>query len=334
MIPAGPEANLMGSGIFSSLWSEALPPATAASYFTPTIWLHFWYLYLLVMIESLIVATFIDLDWQLIPDGCTLPAMGVGILGGWMLQRAYLVPVWFQDSSILDVWAEVLPLWMEPWLQGASIPDWIRQDSAWPGLITSLVGWAVGGGLIWGVRLIGAWVLKREAMGFGDVILMAMIGSFMGWQATVIIFFLAPLCGAGVALFQRILHGESAIPYGPYLARGAVVLLFGWQSIWPQMQDFFAMGVLVPLMGVVMFSLMALILQLIQVGKMLLGISLEEETPSGQWTTADQLHYFEGETVDTRQGEWKPDPNNSWPGTESGRGRLFEEQWRRGQHNK
>ena len=49
----------------------------------------------------------------------------------------------------------------------------------WRALLTSLVGLAFGGGMIWAVRIIGTVALRREAMGFGDVTLMAMVGAFV-----------------------------------------------------------------------------------------------------------------------------------------------------------
>ncbi|MAT14561.1 MAG: hypothetical protein CMJ46_04745 [Planctomyces sp.] len=333
MIPAGAEATIKESGVFSTQWGFSLPDATAATYLKPTIWLHLWYLYLVVMIESLIVASFIDFEWQIIPDGCTVPAMIVGVLGGWLLERAYLAPIWFQNPDLLEVYAQFLPVWLEPLLHGPRMPEWIRQDSSFPGLATSLAGWAVGGVIIWMIRIIGGWILRREAMGFGDVILMAMIGSFIGWQASVIVFFLAPMCGAGMALFVRLFKGEGAIPYGPYLALGTVVLLFGWQVIWPFVEEYFQLGALIPILAVSMFAAMALMLQVLQIGKMALGISIEEEViREGEWSSADQLHYFEGEQEDPNQGKWFSDHNTRWPGVESGRGRLYYEQWKRGHH--
>ena len=53
---------------------------------------------------------------------------------------------------------------------------WLLGGPRWQGLLTALVGMAAGGGLIWAVRIIGAATLHREAMGFGDVTLMAMLG--------------------------------------------------------------------------------------------------------------------------------------------------------------
>ena len=69
---------------------------------------------------------------------------------------------------------------------------WGYGRAPWAGLLSALVGLAGSGGLIWAVRIIGTAVLKKEAMGFGDVTLMMMIGTFVGWQASLIIFFIAP----------------------------------------------------------------------------------------------------------------------------------------------
>ncbi|MEN6407968.1 MAG: A24 family peptidase, partial [Thermoguttaceae bacterium] len=77
---------------------------------------------------------------------------------------------------------------------------WTLGGWAWQGLLSSLVGAAVGGGLIWAVRIIGKAVLRREAMGFGDVTLMAMIGAFLGWQPCLVVFFLAPFAGLVVGI--------------------------------------------------------------------------------------------------------------------------------------
>ena len=72
-------------------------------------------------------------------------------------------------------------------------------------------------------------VIPREAMGFGDVKLLAGIGAFLGWEATVFSIFLSSAAGAivGLALIaigKKDLQGR--IPYGPYIALGALVWLF------------------------------------------------------------------------------------------------------------
>ena len=76
---------------------------------------------------------------------------------------------------------------------------WSIGGPHWAGLASGLAGMVIGGGLVWLVRILASAVLHREAMGFGDVTLLAMIGAFLGWQAAVVVFFLAPLAAVVVA---------------------------------------------------------------------------------------------------------------------------------------
>ena len=72
-------------------------------------------------------------------------------------------------------------------------------------------------------------VYFRDAMGFGDVKFLAMIGAFLGWQAVLFTIFLSSVAGTLVALPLRVVgkaEWSSRIPFGPYLALGAVVWLF------------------------------------------------------------------------------------------------------------
>src|SRR5581483_2671257 len=94
---------------------------------------------------------------------------------------------------------------------------WRGDGATWQGLLSSLVGMAFGGGLIWAVRIIGRIALHKEAMGFGDVTLMAMIGAFLGWQACLIVFFMSPFAALVIAVIQLMATGRRDIPYGPYL---------------------------------------------------------------------------------------------------------------------
>ena len=119
---------------------------------------------------------------------------------------------------------------------------WWLGGQRWEGLVTSLVGMAVGGGIIWAVRIIGTAVLHREAMGFGDVTLMAMIGAFLGWQACLIIFFLAPFAGLLVGVFSLFLHRQSEIPYGPFLCLAAAFVTVRWCAVWLWAEPLFMLG--------------------------------------------------------------------------------------------
>ncbi|MCL2330482.1 MAG: hypothetical protein FWC56_04175, partial [Phycisphaerae bacterium] len=92
------------------------------------------------------------------------------------------------------------------------------------GLATALVGWVIGGALAWLTRLIGTLSLGREALGMGDVHIMAAIGALAGWSVAVIGFFLASLLalmGIVVIHFRR---QSRAVPYGPWLALGALIV--------------------------------------------------------------------------------------------------------------
>lgn len=78
-------------------------------------------------------------------------------------------------------------------------------------------------------------VVPREAMGFGDVKFMAMIGAFLGWQSVVFTLFAASIIGAIVGLFQKFVAKEEwsrPLPFGPYLALGAFIWLFIGPAIW------------------------------------------------------------------------------------------------------
>lgn len=170
--------------------------------------------YHLLLIAFLAVATFIDYDYFIIPDAVTVTGMVVG------LGLGTLIP---------DI-----------------RPDPNAASTAWGGLAQGLLGWAVGGGIVWAVRIAAGLVLGKEAMGFGDVTLLAMIGSFVGWQAAVLTFFLAPFFGLAQALWQGIpllvkrlfrlktRPVEHEMPFGPYLSMAALTLLLAWHWLWPR----------------------------------------------------------------------------------------------------
>lgn len=74
-------------------------------------------------------------------------------------------------------------------------------------------------------------VIPREAMGMGDPHLLGMIGAFLGWPAIVFVIFTSCLFAIVAALVARVGFGKP-LPYGPFLALGALVWVFGGFQAW------------------------------------------------------------------------------------------------------
>jgi len=93
-----------------------------------------------------------------------------------------------------------------------------------PGLVASLIGAALGAAIPWVIRWAWFRATGVEAMGLGDVKMLAMIGAFLGWRQVWVVLFLASLAGAivGVAMLgggRRSL--ASRLPFGTFLAAAA-----------------------------------------------------------------------------------------------------------------
>ncbi len=117
-------------------------------------------------------------------------------------------------------------------LSGVVLLAFFTQMHRWPFLLSSLFGLAFAGGITWAVRLSASWGLRVEALGFGDVTLMAMIGTYIGWQPSLLVFFIAPMVAIVFVIIRTLLTGDMATPYGPYLCAAAVIVLVGWNSVW------------------------------------------------------------------------------------------------------
>lgn len=91
---------------------------------------------------------------------------------------------------------------------------------AWP---DALIGAAVGLALLWLIAIIGAKAFGQEAMGGGDIKMMAMVGAFVGWQGVFLTIFLGSVVGTLIfgplALFGK----KKEVPFGIFLALGAAV---------------------------------------------------------------------------------------------------------------
>lgn len=97
--------------------------------------------------------------------------------------------------------------------------------------MNALSGAVIGGLSIYLIGILGKAMFKKEAMGFGDVKFLAMIGSFLGWQRVLLVFFLAPFFGAAVGIILKIRYKVETIPYGPYLSLATVVVILWGEEI-------------------------------------------------------------------------------------------------------
>jgi leader peptidase (prepilin peptidase) / N-methyltransferase len=320
IVPTGWNATVHDSALVTGF-----SPLPSLAY-QQQIWsLHLNYVYLLVLVQAMVVASFIDLDLQIIPDSVTVPSMIFGLLGS-LTGVVWLLPVWVQDSHFLTtVWSVQWPETPVPWWWQQDTPGWITRWPVWHGLSVSLAGLLVGGGVVWFFRVVGAWILRREAMGFGDVTLMAMIGCFLGWQAAVMVFFLAPLCAFMAVLASFFRSGQREIPYGPYLSLAALFVIVGWKWLLPLFQPVLMMGPFLPVLAAAMAALLVALLWMIQTVKWWLGWPLEDPPELVyEWTSADQLTFF------ASKDGWRHEHRLSrtdWPGVDSGRGLQRQHHW-------
>lgn len=92
--------------------------------------------------------------------------------------------------------------------------------------LDSLLGALVGFGLLWLVARLGGWLLKKDAMGGGDLKMMAMVGAFLGIPGVLLTLFLGALLGS-VVFGPIAWKTGKLVPFGIFLAAGAAVT-WGW----------------------------------------------------------------------------------------------------------
>jgi leader peptidase (prepilin peptidase)/N-methyltransferase len=135
---------------------------------------------------ALVVISFIDLEHRIIPDVISLPGTALGIAA-------------------------------------AFLPGFPRPADA-------IIGAVAGGGFLFLILYAYEKLMKDEGMGMGDVKLMAMIGAFLGWQALPVTILVASATGTLTGVAFAVTRGEPVrkfpVPFGPFLALGAVVHIF------------------------------------------------------------------------------------------------------------
>jgi leader peptidase (prepilin peptidase) / N-methyltransferase len=108
---------------------------------------------------------------------------------------------------------------------GGCVGGWIAAGFLPPGLLSSVVGSLVGGGVLWATGEIYERVRGVEGMGMGDVKMLAMIGAVLGLPLMILTLVLASVAGGlfgAVLLTVRADARTTALPFGTFLAIGAL----------------------------------------------------------------------------------------------------------------
>lgn len=111
--------------------------------------------------------------------------------------------------------------------------------------LDAFFGVLMGGGFLWGMAYVYYLLTKNEGMGGGDIKLLAWIGALLGWKAIPFVIMSSAIIGSVVGLIaarQQKAGLKTVIPFGPYLALGAVIYLFGGQTIALWYLDLFLPG--------------------------------------------------------------------------------------------
>jgi len=155
---------------------------------------------------SLFALSVIDWEHYILPDRLTYPLLVVGLILAALIPGHFALFQWSRPS---------------PW-------------SLWPALRHSLLGALAGGLSLYLIGVLGKAALKKDAMGMGDVKMMAAVGAWLGWPMALLSIFLGAAAAAvvGVALIvARRAQLGSKIPFGPYLALGSLLCLFWGKTI-------------------------------------------------------------------------------------------------------
>ena len=144
-----------------------------------------------LLVFSLLVTTIIDFEFKIIPDEISFMLMIVGFV-----------------TSFFNL----------------NLGETIEQR-----VLNSFLGFLVGGGSLFIIAVIGKFIFKKDAMGGGDIKLMAGVGTFIGWDKALFAIFVASLFGSIVGIILIIykkIERKQEIPFGPYLALSSFLTLF------------------------------------------------------------------------------------------------------------
>lgn len=157
-----------------------------------------WTFVVLTAVYFLIILSVIDMQLMIIPDRFSIGLVVLGLAFAWA--NPYFSGLWWEKE------------------------------------LTALLGAGAGLFGVLAIALFGTWLFDKEAMGGGDVKLMAGVGAFLGWQGVVTTIVMGSFFGllnAFVLMIWKGKKGSDAIPFGPSLSLAAAINL--WYLITPAM---------------------------------------------------------------------------------------------------
>ena len=159
-----------------------------------------------VLASAIIVLVFTDLHHRTLPDKVTLPGIVVGLL------FALWLPI--EDNTATLLWR---------WVTGGFPPATAAS------VVNALLGAAIGAGILYGLGELWFRLRGVEAMGLGDVKMMAMVGVFLGPKLTTLTLLLGSLAWSLLgSLFILLARKDTKyeLPFGSFLGAAALVALF------------------------------------------------------------------------------------------------------------
>lgn len=188
-----------------------------------------------IVLSGLVVATFVDFACFEIPDEVSIGGMVLAPIA------TLLVPDLHAGSAVAH------------WLDGQNAVEVSRSGA----LLACVTGMVVGGGILWFIGKAGSAIYGRDAMGFGDVKLLAAGGGFVGPGAVLVALMIGALVASVVGLlnmlrFMILLRSRARarrrsggfwrsahvariagryLPFGPYLAVGIGIVLVAWKDV-------------------------------------------------------------------------------------------------------
>lgn len=188
-----------------------------------------------VVLSGLLVATFVDFACFEIPDEVSIGGMVLAPIVSLLLPRLH-------DGTKLA------------WMMTPTGEAHVSRVGALTGCVAGML---LGGGILWGLGWLGGRVFGRDAMGFGDVKLLAAGGGFIGPGGVVLALMIAAvtasLAGVGnIARFYVLVRSRARsrgskrsvakslrtariagryLPFGPYLALGIAIALLAWNEL-------------------------------------------------------------------------------------------------------